>query len=109
MAPLRQPGETRVVEKRGPLQAQDKLAFLLSLVPFLMDHERISVAEVAAQFSVPAKEVRDAVRIIAVSGIPRETGQYQHGDLFDLDWADFEDHDPIVLTNLVAIDRKSVG
>jgi len=91
-------------ERRGPLQAQDKLAFLLSLVPFLMDRERISVAEAAAQFSVSAEEVRDAVRLIAVSGIPGETGQYQHGDLFDLAWDDFEDNDQIVLTHLVAID-----
>jgi proteasome accessory factor C len=93
-----------MAERTGPLLAQDKLAFLLSLVPFLMDHERISVDEVAAQFSVPAKEVRDAVRLIAVSGIPGETGQYQHGDLFDLAWDDFEDNDQIVLTHLVAID-----
>lgn len=93
-----------MADRRNPLLAQDKLAFLLSLVPFLMDHERISVDEVAAQFSVPAKEVRDAVRLIAVSGIPGETGQYQHGDLFDLAWDDFEDNDQIVLTHLVAID-----
>jgi proteasome accessory factor C len=91
-------------ERRGPLHAQDKLAFLLSLVPFLMDHERISVADVAEQFSVPVEEIRDAVRLIAVSGIPGETGQYQHGDLFDLAWDDFEDNDQIVLTHLVAID-----
>ncbi|MEO7124452.1 MAG: WYL domain-containing protein [Lacisediminihabitans sp.] len=93
-----------MAERRGPLLAQDKLAFLLSLVPFLMDHERISVGDVAAQFSVPVQEVRDAVRLIAVSGIPGETGQYQHGDLFDLAWDDFEDNDQIVLTHLVAID-----
>jgi proteasome accessory factor C len=91
-------------ERRGPLHAQDKLAFLLSLVPFLMDRERISVAEAAAQFSVSAEEIREAVRLIAVSGIPGETGQYQHGDLFDLAWDDFEDNDQIVLTHLVAID-----
>ncbi|WP_349898160.1 helix-turn-helix transcriptional regulator [Parafrigoribacterium soli] len=93
-----------MAERRGPLQAQDKLAFLLSLVPFLMDHERISVGEVASHFSVPEEEVREAVRLIAVSGIPGETGQYQHGDLFDLAWDDFEDNDQIVLTHLVAID-----
>lgn len=93
-----------MAERRGPILAQDKLAFLLSLVPFLMDHERISVNQVAAQFSVSAKEVREAVRLIAVSGIPGETGQYQHGDLFDLAWDDFEDNDQIMLTHLVAID-----
>jgi proteasome accessory factor C len=93
-----------MAERKGPILAQDKLAFLLSLVPFLMDHDRISVADVARQFSVPAEQIREAVRLIAVSGIPGETGQYQHADLFDLAWDDFEDNDQIMLTNLVAID-----
>ncbi len=93
-----------MAERQAPLQAQDKLAFLLSLVPFLMEHERISVQEAADHFGVKVQAVREAVELIAVSGIPGETGQYQHGDLFDLAWDDFEENDQIVLTNLVAID-----
>lgn len=93
-----------MAERSAPLQAQDKLAFLLSLVPFLMEHESISVSATAAHFEVSPQAVRDAVELIAVSGIPGETGQYQHGDLFDLAWDDFEENDQIVLTNLVAID-----
>lgn len=85
-------------------QATDKLAFLLSLVPWLMDHDQVTVAEAARQFGVQEQEIRDAVRLIAVSGIPGETSQYQHGDLFDIAWDRFDDHDEIVLTNLVAID-----
>jgi len=30
-----------------PLHAQDKLTFLLSLVPYLVDRERVSVTEAA--------------------------------------------------------------
>lgn len=93
-----------MVDRQPPLHAQDKLAFLLSLVPFLMEHDRISVTEAAAHFGVDPDQVRDAVELIAVSGIPGDTGQYQHGDLFDLAWDDFEDNDQIVLTNLVAIE-----
>ena len=93
-----------MAERQAPLQAQDKLAFLLSLVPFLMEHERISVHDAAEHFGVKPQAVREAVELIAVSGIPGETGQYQHGDLFDLAWDDFEENDQIVLTNLVAID-----
>jgi len=93
-----------VADRSVPMQAQDKLAFLLSLVPFLMEHDRISVQETAEHFGVKPKAVREAVELIAVSGIPGETGQYQHGDLFDLAWDDFEENDQIVLTNLVAID-----
>jgi proteasome accessory factor C len=94
----------RMAERPAPLHAQDKLAFLLSLVPFLMEHESISVQAAADHFGVKPQQIRDAVELIAVSGIPGETGQYQHGDLFDLAWDDFEENDQIVLTNLVAID-----
>jgi proteasome accessory factor C len=87
-----------------PLQAQDKLTFLLSLVPFLMDHDRISVTEVAEHFGMSPEQIRDAVRLIGVSGIPGETAAYQHEDLFDISWDDFEDNDQIILTHRVAID-----
>ena len=85
-------------------QAADKVAFLLSLVPWLIDRAQVSVHEAAAHFGVPEQQIRDAVRLIAVSGIPGETSQYQHGDLFDIAWDRFEDADEILLTNLVAID-----
>jgi proteasome accessory factor C len=87
-----------------PQQAQDKLAFLLALVPYLIDRERVSVSEAARHFGVPESRIRRAVELIAVSGIPGETMQYQHGDLFDIAWDDFDQNDMIVLTNLVAID-----
>lgn len=90
--------------KPQPFQARDKLAFLLSLVPYLMDHDRVTVAEAAEHFGVPADQIRDAVSLIAVSGLPGETAAYQHDDLFDIDWDAFEQDDEIVLTNRVAID-----
>jgi proteasome accessory factor C len=93
-----------MAERAKPRQAQDKLAFLLSLVPYLMDHERVSVATAAKHFGVPEEQIREAVRLIGVSGIPGDTATYQHGDLFDIAWDDFEDNDEIVITNLVAID-----
>jgi proteasome accessory factor C len=92
------------VADQQPLQAQDKLAFLLALVPYLIDRERVSVTEAAHHFGVPESRIRRAVELIAVSGVPGETMQYQHGDLFDIAWDDFEQNDMIVLTNLVAID-----
>lgn len=93
-----------MAERQPTRHAQDKLAFLLSLVPYLMDRDRVSVGEVAAHFGVPDEQIREAVRLIGVSGVPGETAMYQHGDLFDIAWDDFEDNDEIVLTNLVAID-----
>lgn len=85
-------------------QARDKLAFLLSLVPWLMEHDGATVAEAAAHFGVSPQQIRDAVELIAVSGVPGDTDAYQHGDLFDINWDAFEERDEIVLTNLVAID-----
>jgi proteasome accessory factor C len=93
-----------MAERIPPLQAQDKLTFLLSLVPYLMDHDRVSVAEVATHFGMTPEQIREAVRLIGVSGIPGETSAYQHGDLFDISWDDFEENDSIVLTNRVAIE-----
>lgn len=90
--------------KPQPLQARDKLAFLLALVPYLMDHDRVPVADAAEHFGVTPEQIRDAVNLIAVSGVPGETDAYQHEDLFDIDWDAFEEHDEIVLTNRVAID-----
>ena len=91
--------------KRPPaLQATDKLAFLLSLVPWLIDRAEVSVTDTARHFGVPEQQIRDAVMLIAVSGIPGETHQYQDGDLFDIAWDRFEENDEIVLTHLVAID-----
>lgn len=90
--------------KPQPFQARDKLAFLLSLVPYLMDHDRVTVAEAAEHFGIEPAQIRDAVNLIAVSGLPGETAAYQHEDLFDIDWDAFENDDEIVLTNRVAID-----
>jgi proteasome accessory factor C len=84
--------------------AQDKLTFLLALVPYLIDHGRVSVADAAAHFQVSEKQIREAVSLIAVSGVPGETTQYQHGDLFDISWDDFDERDEIVITHMVALD-----
>ncbi len=84
--------------------AQDKLTFLLALVPYLLDVGRVSVADAAAHFQVGEKQIREAVSLISVSGVPGETTQYQHGDLFDISWDDFDDRDEIVITHKVALD-----
>jgi proteasome accessory factor C len=97
-------GASKRAPKPQPLQAQDKLTFLLSLVPYLMDHDRVSVTEAAAHFGMTKEQIREAVRLIGVSGIPGETAQYQHEDLFDISWDDLEENDQVVLTHRVAID-----
>ena len=87
-----------------PFKAQDKLTFLLALVPYLIEHDGVSVSEAAAHFGVTESNLRSAVELIAVSGIPGESTQYQHGDLFDIDWEEFEENSRILITHRVAID-----
>ncbi|BDZ53120.1 helix-turn-helix transcriptional regulator [Agromyces marinus] len=91
--------------RRTPaLRAPDRLVFLLSLVPYLLDQRVVEVSEAAAHFGVGATEIRDAVKLIATSGLPGATGTYQPNDLFDIDWDSFEDDDVIVIVHHVAID-----
>ncbi|MFC0681451.1 helix-turn-helix transcriptional regulator [Lysobacter korlensis] len=93
-----------MAERRSPaFQATDKLAFLLSLVPYLMDHDRVTVAEAAAHFGVSEAQIRDAVNLIGLSGVPGDTAAYLHGDLFEVDY-DALDRGEIVVMNFVAID-----
>jgi proteasome accessory factor C len=84
--------------------AKDKLAFLLSLVPFLIERDEVTVTATARHFDVSENTIREAVNLLTVSGIPGESDFYQHGDLFDIDWDAFELRDEIILTQLVAID-----
>lgn len=84
--------------------APDKLALLLSLVPYLADAGEVSVAEAARHFKVSESDIREAVLLIAVSGVPTVDNIPMPNDMFDIDWDAFEQDDQIVLTNMVAID-----
>jgi proteasome accessory factor C len=83
--------------------AQDKLTFLLSLVPYLIQQNQVSVHDAARHFGVSQETIREAVLLIAVSGVPGIDSNYQHGDLFDIDWDAFDENE-IIITQLVAID-----
>ncbi|HET8895732.1 MAG TPA: WYL domain-containing protein, partial [Protaetiibacter sp.] len=95
----RKPSKSQRAQK-----APDKLVFLLSLVPYLLERQVVDVAEAAAHFGVSDDAIRDAVKLIATSGLPGATGTYQPNDLFDIDWDAFEDDDSIVIVHHVAID-----
>lgn len=100
-APKRPAGKSPARQKNA---APDQLVFLLSLVPYLLEQRVVDVATAAAHFGVTERELRDAVRLIATSGLPGATGTYQANDLFDIDWDAFDDDDVIVIVHHVAID-----
>ncbi|WP_022880698.1 helix-turn-helix transcriptional regulator [Gryllotalpicola ginsengisoli] len=87
-----------------PAFAQDRLAFLLSFVPYLIDHPGVKVADAAAHFGVGEEELRAQVERITGLGVPGATATYGPEDLFDIDWDALDDADEIYLTNRVAID-----
>jgi len=93
-----------MAKRQKPLKARDKLVFLLSFVPYLLEQRVVDVSEAAKHFGMTEDEIRDAVRLIATSGLPGETGTYQPNDLFDIDWDSFEDDDVIIVVHHVAID-----
>ena len=101
---LTQPKTQPAVTAAQSRIASDQLTLLLSLVPYLIEQGQVTVTEVAEHFGLPQEGVRSLVRLIALSGIPGETRQYLHGDLFDILWDEFELNDRIVLTHQVAID-----
>lgn len=82
--------------RRRPLTAADKLTFLITLVPYLIEQVRVSVEEAAAHFDTTPEAIRRAVTLIATSGVPDEQGAVLPGaGMFDIDWDDFEDNDRI--------------
>ena len=82
--------------ERSPVpRATDKLAFLLALVPYLIDQVRVTVDDAAAHFGISADDMRKSVTLIAMSGTPGAVGTYTHETLFDIDWDDFEQRDII--------------
>lgn len=81
-----------------------RLGFMLAVVPYVQLRGGATIAELAARFHMTESEVKTAVSTIALSGIPGESGTYQHNDLFDIDWDAFENGE-VVFTNVIAIDR----
>lgn len=86
------------------LLAPDRVALLLSLVPYLQDHGPTTIDELSDAFDVDAEELRRLVRFLATSGVPGETQTYSHEDLFDIDWNALEYDDTVSLTRVVAVD-----
>jgi proteasome accessory factor C len=83
-----------MAERRDALgTSADRLAFLLALVPYLIDQVAVTVDEVAAHFRTTPERIRRAVELIAMSGVPDAAGSVLPGaDMFDIDWDQFEQH-----------------
>lgn len=92
------------MSKQVRLDATDRVNLLLSFVPYLIENSPVTVTELSQVFDASAESVRELVKLMAVSGVPGDSGMYQHQDLFDIDWDAFETEDEVVLWNHVAVD-----
>lgn len=84
--------------------ASSRFAFMVSVIPYLLDRGSATIDELAERFEIEPRLVTRLIETIALSGVPGETATYQDNDLFDIDWDAF-DRGVVVLTRTIAIDR----
>ena len=89
-----------------PLLAADRVRLYLTLVPYLLEHGPVSLAEAAAEFGVTPREMRGMVEKLTVIGLPGEAGYWQQPqEMFDINWDLLDQDDIIEITNDVALRR----
>lgn len=89
-----------------PLLAADRVRLYLTLVPYLLEHGQVSLAEAAAEFGVSPREMRAMVEKLTVIGLPGESGFWQQPqEMFDINWDLLDQEDVIEITNDVALRR----
>src|SRR5207247_5191836 len=91
-APARRPGGAP-----GMTAANDRLARLLALVPYLLARPGIPIDEAAADFDVTPRQLRRDLELLWMCGLPG----YGPGDLIDLSF----EGDTIVVTHDAGMNR----
>lgn len=72
-----------LVARRGPRSASDRLRGLLVMLPWLMQRERVRIADMAEQFNISASDLVEDLELASMCGVP----PYTPFDLADL-WID---------------------
>ena len=68
--------------RRPPETATQRLGRLLSMVPWLLQHPGVSIAEAAAEFGVGEQQIDDDLNLLFVCGTPG----HSHAELIDAQW-----------------------
>lgn len=71
-------------DRKGAPKASERLRRLLVVVPYLVQHQGIALAEVSRLFDVSEEALLEDLRLLFVSGLP----PYGPGDLIDVDVQD---------------------
>ena len=85
-------------------QASDRITLLLSLVPYLLQHNPVSVTEVAENFDEKPSTIKKMIEDLTALGVPDRSGHVYTNQMFDIDWDLFLQDEVISLTNTVAIE-----
>jgi proteasome accessory factor C len=56
--------------KRGPRSAEERVSGLLRMLPWLMQREHVSIAEMAQQFSISEADLIEDLEMTAMCGVP---------------------------------------
>jgi proteasome accessory factor C len=56
--------------KRGPRSAEERVSGLLRMLPWLMQREHVSIAEMAKQFSISEADLIEDLEMTAMCGVP---------------------------------------
>ena len=72
----------RTAARRPPETATQRLGRLLDMVPWLLQHRGVSIAEAAHEFGVDEDQVVEDLELLFVCGTPG----YGHAELIDAQW-----------------------
>ncbi len=81
--------------------ASDRVAIVMTLVPYVIEHGPTKVEDAARLFGVTPAVMREMVENLNVIGLPGG----MDNELFSIDWDAFDERDEIVLVNVVAFER----
>ncbi|MFT4219733.1 MAG: WYL domain-containing protein [Microbacterium sp.] len=81
--------------------AADRVAIVMTLVPYVVEHGPTKVEDAARLFGVTPAVMREMVENLNVIGLPGG----MDNELFSIDWDAFDENDEIVLVNVVAFER----
>ena len=83
------------------MRSSEQLARLLKLVPYLQQHQGVSVSEVARHFNVQDRQVVSDIEVLQFCGLPEGF----HQDLFDVDIDEVRDAGHIFFRNADVLAR----
>lgn len=83
------------------MKSSEQLARLLKLVPYLQQHQGVSVRQVAEDFAITARQVVSDIEVLQFCGLPEGF----HQDLFDVDIDEVRDAGHIYFRNADVLAR----